>query len=151
MTAVSPASTPPPTPLSPQLTASQKRRRTLIILASISIGWKVIVFTLGAAVPRWFIKDGIAELPAPVQPYAREAQQVARGLWNGRIERLGFVRIARVVSVDRTDEPAGAECDGLSARVRAYTYFAIPYSEVRTVCARGVVEYRVFRRKRRAR
>jgi hypothetical protein len=45
--------------------------------------------------------------------------------------------------------PGAAEphCRGLSARVRAYTYFAIPYSEVRTVCDAGVVEYRVFRRK----
>jgi hypothetical protein len=32
--------------------------------------------------------------------------------------------------------------------VRAYTYFGIPYSEVRTTCDRGVVEYRVFRRRK---
>ena len=36
-----------------------------------------------------------------------------------------------------------------SARVRAYTYFAIPYSEVRTLCETGTVEYRVLRRRPR--
>ena len=137
----------------PQKSKLDKRWRTLLILGSISIGWKVIVFTLGAALPRWLITDGISELPAATQPYAREAHYIAMGLWQGRIERLGFVRIARVVSVDRVDaerEPAAAQCDGMTARVRAYTYFAIPYSEVRTICDSGVVEYRVFRRKRRA-
>ena len=80
------------------------------------------------------------------------------GLWNGPIERLGFVRMVRVISVDTlpratlagVPEPAGCEGGRLGARVRAYTYFAIPYSEVRTVCDTGHVEYRVFRRNTQA-
>src|SRR5687768_8747041 len=79
---------------------SRRRRRTWIILGSISIGWKVLVFTLGAALPYWLIKDGIAELPEELQPYAREAKQTALGLWTGPIERYGFVRVARVMSVE---------------------------------------------------
>lgn len=139
--------------------ARRRRRRTWIILASISIGWKLIVFTLGAALPRWLIDDGIADLPAPHRAYGEQAKQTALGLWNGPIERHGFVRTVRVVSVGEASaaDPlrgragaAAAQCDGLSARVRAYTYFAIPYSEVRTVCDTGVVEYRVFRRRKRA-
>ena len=128
----------------------RRRWRTWIILGSISIGWKVLVFTLGAALPRWLINDGIAELPEMLQPYAREAKQTALGLWNGPIERHGLVRTARVMSVDSVDSASAASCNGMTARVRAYTYFAIPYSEVRTVCESGRVEYRVFRRKHRA-
>lgn len=121
----------------------------LLILASISVGWKVVVFTLGAALPRWLIQDGIAELPAAFQPYGEEAKQTALGLWNGPIERHGLVRTVRVLSVERvTDADTFARCNGLGARVRAYTYFAIPYSEARTVCDRGVVEYRILRRAR---
>ncbi len=118
-------------------------------LAAISIGWKLLVFTVGAALPRWLINDGIAELPAEHRPYGTEAKQTALALWDGPIERHGVVRTVRVMSVARaTPAPAGSECGGLSARVRAYTYFAIPYSEVRTICDSGVVEYRVFRRRR---
>ena len=138
--------------------ARRRRRRTWIILASISIGWKLVVFTLGAALPRWLIEDGIAELPAPHRAYGERAKQTAIGLWNGPIERHGFVRTVRVMSVGEAaaGDPlrghpgaAAPHCEGLSARVRAYTYFAIPYSEVRTVCDTGVVEYRVFRRRKR--
>lgn len=148
--------------------ARRRRLRLWIILASISVGWKVLVFTLGAAIPRWVLDDGIAALPIASREYAAEARQTAMGLWNGPIERYGFVRMVRVMSVDTlphpavTDAPAtsatvaaaeAARCDGprLGARVRAYTYFAIPYSEVRTVCDTGHVEYRVFRRKTQAR
>jgi hypothetical protein len=139
------ASAPPAPP-----TANNRRRwRTWIILGSISLGWKVLVFTLGAALPRWLVKDGLAELPEAVRPYATEAIETARGLWRGPIERHGIVRAIRVVSVDTTAiAPNGVPCDGMSARVRAYTYFAIPYSEVRTICDSGVVEYRVFRRRK---
>jgi len=129
------------------------------------VGWKLVVFTLGAAMPRWLITDGIAQLPAPLQGYGREAKQTALALWNGPIERHGLVQSVRVMSVSGAAPlpaaialagDAGADsalrtrpaCDGRSAVVRAYTYFAIPYSEVRTVCDRGVVEYRVFRRRR---
>ena len=138
------------------LEARRRRRRTWIILASISIGWKVVVFTLGAALPRWLIEDGIAELPVPHRAYATRAKQGARALWNGPIERYGLVRTVRVMSVGQAADgdplrahPAAtaAHCEGLSARVRAYTYFAIPYSEARMVCDTGVVEYRVFRRR----
>jgi hypothetical protein len=143
------ASAAPPTVVSVSAPAARSRRwRTLIILASISVGWKVLVFTLGAALPRWLIQDGIAELPAALQPYGEEAKQTALALWNGPIERRGLVRTVRVLSVERAaNADTFARCDGLGARVRAYTYFAIPYSEVRTVCDRGVVEYRVFRRR----
>jgi hypothetical protein len=140
---------PPPDAIPPKIS---RRWRTWIILASISIGWKVLVFTLGAALPRWYIKDGVAELPAAVQPYAMEAMETARGLWRGPIERHGIVRAVRVVSVAQAPTTAGTgagdTCDGMSARVRAYTYFAIPYSEVRTLCDSGIVEYRVFRRRK---
>jgi hypothetical protein len=44
---------------SPASLQSARRRRALITLGAISIGWKVVVFTLGAAVPRWFIDDGL--------------------------------------------------------------------------------------------
>ena len=134
--------------------ARRRRMRVWIILASISIGWKVIVFTLGAAIPRWLIDDGIQSLPLASRLYAEEARRTAMALWNGPIERYGFVRAVRVMSVDtlphETLAAAGvqgaARCGRLGARVRAYTYFAIPYSEVRTVCDTGHVEYRVFRR-----
>jgi hypothetical protein len=121
-----------------------RRRRTLYVMASISIGWKVLVFTVGAAVPRWLIDDGVDRLPGDLRPYARQAKETAAALWNGPIERYGMVRTLRVVSVERA---AGVSdrCGGLGARVRAYTYFGVPYSEATTVCDRGVVEYRVFR------
>jgi hypothetical protein len=138
---------PPPDAAPPKIS---RRWRTWIILASISIGWKVLVFTLGAALPRWYIKDGVAELPEALRPYALEAMTTARALWRGPIERHGIVRAVRVMSVAQAPQSAGAgdTCDGMSARVRAYTYFAIPYSEVRTLCDSGIVEYRVFRRRK---
>ena len=132
---------PPPSPAK-----SRTRRRTLITLAAISVGWKVLVLTLGVAVPRWFIDDGVAAQPLELQPYARDARQNAASLWNGRIERYGVVRMLRVVSVDRSTATDDARrCGGFGARVRAYTYFGVPYSEARMVCDSGVVEYRVFR------
>jgi hypothetical protein len=147
---MSEAAQPAPPPVEPARAFRGRRWRTLLILASISVGWKVLVFTLGAALPRWLIRDGIADLPQSFQPYGEEAKQTALALWNGPIERHGIVRGVRVVSVERVaDAGAAATCNGLGARVRAYTYFAIPYSEVRTVCDTGVVEYRVFRRRHR--
>ena len=115
----------------------------LIILGSISIGWKVLVFTLGAALPKWLIDDGISSLASERRAYAAAARQTAIGLWNGRIERHGVVRAVRVLRVDSLTTGA---CSGYAARVRAYTYFAIPYSEVQTTCESGVVLYRVFKR-----
>lgn len=132
----------PPSPPSPP----SARRRLWLTLAGISLGWKLLVLTLGAAVPRWIISDGVSELPAEVRDHARQATHIARDLWNGPIERRGgIVRAVHVVSVER-DVPEAAACGGYQVRVRAYTYFAIPYSEARTRCGRGVVEYRVFRR-----
>jgi hypothetical protein len=127
-----------------------RSRRTLLVLAGISIGWKVLVFTLGAALPRWLVSDGIADLPPEWRAYGDSARATAIALWNGPVERRGLIRLVRVMSVDSTrqvDMPSG--CDGRSARVRAYTYFAIPYSEVRTLCETGIVEYRVLRRRPR--
>ena len=162
-----------PTPQAiPTHRAPPNRWRLWIILASISVGWKVLVFTVGAAVPRWLISDGIAQLPAPLQEYGREAKRTALTLWNGPIERYGVVRTVRVVSVHVGDPagdaagraaavdprrqlaagalpgPGADRCDGHGAIVRAYTYFGIPYSEARTRCDSGVVEYRVFRRRK---
>ena len=148
--------------------ATWRRRRLWLVLIGVSVGWKVLVFTVGAAVPRWLINDGIAQLPAPLQEYGREARITALALWNGPIERHGLVRTVRVMSVhggtyaaatvgagsgsadgaDGAAPAARAACDGRGAVVRAYTYFGIPYSEVRTTCDRGVVEYRVFRRRK---
>ena len=125
-------------------------RRTWLILASISVGWKVLVFTLGAALPRWLVSDGLDELPPGLRAYGDSARSTAVALWNGPIERRGLIRTVRVMSVETVplaEAPAG--CDGRSARVRAYTYFAIPYSEVRTLCDSGIVEYRVLRRRPR--
>lgn len=135
----------------PTTTDRQKRRRALWTLAAISVGWKVFVLTVGAAVPRWVLDDGVAAQPRELQSYARDAKATAAGLWNGPIERLGVVRLVKVVSVQRA-APAGEaqRCGGFGARVRAYTYFAVPYSEARMVCDSGVVEYRVFRGLRRA-
>lgn len=122
---------------------ARRRRRMLITLGSISIGWKILVFTLGAALPKWLIDDGIAAIASERREYAATARQTALGLWNGRIERHGLVRAVRVL---RVDSLTAGSCSGYAARVRAYTYFAIPYSEVQTACDSGVVLYRVFKR-----
>lgn len=131
----------------------RRRRRLWLVLLGVSVGWKVVVFTIGAAVPRWLISDGIAQLPAPLQEYGREARATALALWNGPIERHGLVRTVRVMSAHggtyaAVGDATAPTCDGRGAIVRAYTYFGIPYSEVRTTCGRGVVEYRVFRRRK---
>ena len=77
-----------------------------------------------------------------------QARATAVALWSNPIERSTLVRLVRVVSVDSaTGGDSARGCGGMSARVRAYTFFAIPYSEVRTVCDKGIVEYRVFRRR----
>lgn len=133
----------PPTPSTARSPGS--RRRLLLTLAAISIGWKVVVLTLGAAIPGWIIDDGVGALPDELRPYARDAKRSAAALWNGPIERYGVVRTLRVVSVQRVPEGSGRRCGGLGARVRAYTYFGVPYSEARMVCDSGTVEYRVFR------
>ena len=131
-------------PREEKATRDRKRWRVLLILGAISVGWKVLVFTLGAAVPKWLIDDGIAVVRPEHRAYAAASITTARSLWNGPIERYGFVRAVRVM---RVDSAPPSVCFGLSARVRAYTYFAIPYSEVQTSCDRGVVMYRVFKRR----
>jgi len=118
------------------------------LLLGVSVAWKVLVLTLGAAVPRWLIDDGLEHIPAAMQPYASQARATAMALWDRPIERTGIVRLVRVVSVDSVVGGDAGDCGGKTARVRAYTFFAIPYSEVRTICDRGIVEYRVFRRHR---
>lgn len=130
--------------------SSSRRRsrwRPVLFLVAFSVGWKILVLTLGVAVPRWVIDEGVGHIPLSMQPYATQARATALALWNRPIERNTLVRSVRVVSVDSTRGATSKSCDGKSARVRAYTFFAIPYSEVRTVCDRGVVEYRVFRRR----
>jgi hypothetical protein len=124
------------------------RWRPWLVLLGFSIAWKVVVLTLGAAVPRWVIDDGIEHIPVSMHAYANEARATALALWDGPIERRTLVQLVRVVSVDSAAGETPSRCGGKSARIRAYTFFAIPYSEVRTVCDTGVVEYRVFRRRR---
>jgi hypothetical protein len=145
-------SSPPDRRFTPKPTSHQRRSRwrPWLLLLSFSIAWKVVVLTLGAAVPRWLIDDGVSHIPVAMQPYANQARATALSLWDGPIERRTLVQLVRVMSVDSAspDPSTPANCGGMSARVRAYTYFAIPYSEVRTVCDSGVVEYRVFRRRR---
>ena len=104
----------------------RSRRSLLWTLAGISIGWKLLAFTLGAAIPRWLIDDGVDALPSDLRPYARDAKRTAAALWDNPVERLGLVRTLRVVSVDRVPTAAARRCGGLAARVRAYTYFAVP-------------------------
>jgi len=127
----------------------RSRWRPWLLLLAFSVAWKVVVLTLGAAVPHWVIDDGLEHIPLSMQPYATQARATALALWDNPIERSTLVRLVRVVSVDSVrGTEAMRNCGGMSARVRAYTFFAIPYSDVRTVCDRGVVEYRVFRRRR---
>ena len=133
----------------PPAASRRSRWRPWLLLLGISVAWKVVVLTLGAAMPRWVIDDGVDHIPVAMQPYAAEARATALALWDGPIERHTLVRLVRVMSVDSTQTTAADGCGGKSARVRAYTFFAIPYSDVRTVCDRGVVEYRVFRRRNR--
>jgi len=156
----------------------RRRWRPWLILLGISVGWKVIVLTLGAALPRWIIGDGLDLVPIAARDYAEQAKLTALSLWDHPIERLGLVRALRVVRVDSADatsadapsatvdslgaaaeraatnhapqaaeQPLSASCKSRSVTVRAYTFFAIPYSEARTVCDTGVIEYRVFRRR----
>lgn len=125
-----------------------------MVLLGIGVAWKVVVFTLGAAVPRWVIGDGRAHLPAAHQSQGYAAQNIARGLWDHPVERLGLVRATRVMRVDtlalaaRGDSAGSIPCQRLRTTVRAYTYFAIPYSEALTVCDSGVISYRVFPKSR---
>ena len=128
--------------------APRSRWRPWLLLVAISVGWKVLVLTVGAALPHWLIDDSVDHIPASMQSYATQARATALALWNRPMERTGLVQLVRVVSVDSTRSASADGCGGKSARVRAYTFFAIPYSEVRTVCDSGVVEYRVFRRRR---
>lgn len=130
--------------LTPDELRRKRRLRTLMILGSISIGWKVLVFTLGIAIPRWIIEDGIDDLPPERRAYAKEASVIARGLWTNPIERYGMVRAVRVLRVDSIT--GGVPCVGMAARVKAYTYFAIPYSEALIRCDGGRVLYRMFKR-----
>ena len=143
--------TPPPAVAENTGSAGGKRRsrwRPWLLLLAFSVAWKVVVLTLGAALPHWVIDDGLEHIPISMQPYATQARATAVALWSNPIERSALVRLVRVVSVDSASGgEAARNCNGMSARVRAYTFFAIPYSEVRTVCDRGVVEYRVFRRR----
>lgn len=165
-------SIPTPTPSTPPMTSQKSTCRVVPwkVALGISVGWKVLVLTLGAAVPRWVIGDGLDLIPASSHAYAKQAQVTAMTLWNHPLERLGIVRAMRVTRVDVTDSVRGAmpstgtgttplatprtahsergdRCRTRSATVVAYTYFAIPYSQVRTMCNTGVVEYRLFRRR----
>ena len=135
----------------PDRSGTSRRRsrwRPWLLLLGVSVAWKVLVLTLGAAVPHWVIDDGLDHIPLSMQAYATQARATALSLWDKPIERTGLVRLVRVVSVDSAHGSDLGSCGGKSARVRAYTFFAIPYSEVKTVCDSGVVEYRVFRRHR---
>src|SRR5690349_3376684 len=76
------------------------RWRPWLVVLAISVAWKVVVLTLGAAVPHWVIDDGLDHIPVSMQPYAAEARATALALWNKPIERTTLVRLVRVMSVD---------------------------------------------------
>jgi hypothetical protein len=137
------------TPRSPQRSkhTQQRRWRLWLLLAMVSLSWKVLVLTVGSALPRWLLDDGLTNVSPELRPYSMQATTIARALWSGPIERHS-VRHVRLVSIERVPGGGGERCGGLRARVRAYTFFAIPYSEVRTSCDTGVVEYRIIRRRR---
>ncbi len=135
---------------SPPFIIRDKRRRLVFALLAISIGWKLVLLGLGGTLPRLLITDGLADVAPDVRPYGVEAISTARALWGGPVERHS-VRGVRLMSIERPGDPKAAPCGGLTARVRAYTFFAIPYSEVRTVCDRGTVEYRLLPHRVRAR
>lgn len=139
----------PPHPSPAPRQRTLRRRRVLYALAAVSIGWKVLLLGVGGTLPWLLIDDGLRAIPLDLQPYGAQALVTARAAWGGPIERHG-VRRVRLVSVERLPDASAARCGGLSARVRAYTFFAIPYSEVRTVCDRGTVEYRGLPRRARA-
>jgi hypothetical protein len=127
----------------------RRHRRLLVIAIAASIGWKVLFVGVGGLVAAFAVNDGVDQVPVDMRSYAGEALATARVLWGGPIERHG-IRGVRVLSVERlASSDSAARCGGLAARVRAYTFFAIPYSEVRTVCDQGTVEYRGLPRLRR--
>ena len=118
------------------------RRRLALVAIAVSATWKLLLVGLGGAVAALALDDGLDALPSEMRAYGVESREIARSLWHGPIERHS-IREIRVVSVEQlTEQDAISRCGGLSARVRAYTFFAIPYSEVRTVCDRGTVEFR---------
>src|SRR5574338_1685273 len=78
----------------------RSRWRPFLLLAAFSVAWKIVVLTLGAAVPRWIIDEGVGHIPLAMQPYAAQARVTALSLWNRPIERKTIVRSVRVVSVD---------------------------------------------------
>lgn len=121
----------------------------LYALAAVSVGWKVLLLGVGTTLPRLLIDDGLRTIPLDLQPYGAQALTTARAMWGGPIERHG-VRTVRLLRVERLSDASAARCGGLSAHVRAYTFFAIPYSEVRTICDRGTVEYRGIPHRARA-
>jgi hypothetical protein len=121
----------------------------LLVLAAISLAWKALLLGVGGTMVTLLIDDGLGAVPPELQTYGAQARETARALWAGPIERHG-IRGIRVMSVERLPDQHAASCGGLTARVRAYTFFAIPYSEVRTVCDRGTVEYRVLPHRTRA-
>lgn len=120
-----------------------KRHRVVVALIAVSVGWKLLLIGVGGMMPRFLITNGLTDVPVEMRPYGIEAISTARALWGGPIERHS-VRGVRLVSIERRQGPSAAACGGLTARVRAYTFFAIPYSEVRTICDRGTVEYRML-------
>ena len=78
----------------------RSRWRPWLLLLAFSVAWKVVVLTLGAAVPHWVIDDGLEHIPLSMQPYATQARATALALWDNPIERSTLVRLVRVVSVD---------------------------------------------------
>src|SRR3954452_25357006 len=95
--------TPPPAVAENTGPAGSKRRsrwRPWLLLLAFSVAWKVVVLTLGAALPHWVIDDGLEHIPISMQPYATQARATAVALWSNPIERSALVRLVRVVSVD---------------------------------------------------
>src|SRR4051812_50143965 len=105
--------------------ARRRRRRVWLTLAGVSIGWKLLVFSLGVAIPKWIVDDGIARLPIADQAYATEAKQTALSLWSGPIERHGVVRRGRGVGGAPGAPPPRIAGGGRTARGRPDTHSPI--------------------------
>jgi hypothetical protein len=131
----------------PWLRRSDLARGTLlrkwVFLLGVGVAWKLVVLTLGAAVPRWVAGDGVAHLPTTIRAFGLQAKETASILLNHPVERRAIIQAWRVMSVDVAHDAVvdAPPCATVRIRVRAYTYFAIPYADAYTVCGAGFVTY----------
>lgn len=128
-------------------THKKKRLRPWLVLFAVGLVWKLLVITVGTALPKWLIDDGVEAQPDSLRAYARSAKDIAFKVFTNPIERVGIVQDVRVMDITRVAADSTDACGGLRARVRVYSYFNLPYSEVRTTCAQGVIAYRLIPRR----